>query len=44
MMDYWMPGFPIWEHYRKYFGYSVDEAKEKWFWRPFRIRWGFAKE
>jgi hypothetical protein len=27
---YWSPGSPIWEHYRKYFNLTVEQAQERW--------------
>lgn len=41
-MDYWIIGSPIYEHYRNLFKLTPEEAKERWFAKPFRERWGFS--
>lgn len=41
IVHYWWIGSPVWEHWRKYFQLSVDEAKERWFWKTWRARYGF---
>ncbi len=41
-MDYWTPGSPTWEYYRGLFNLTPEEAKERWFWKPFRDGYGFS--